>query len=139
MSEDLTQAATTRALDSGEGMLVIFDSSVYRLSAIKKAAYRYGDRCHFLIRTTSEGRIEADVRAKDKAADINQLALDFANEALDQDLREQILAETEGIRNLLIAHSFSRTSLIDAEWDSAQYDSDAMHILQQPATNRDCE
>ena len=40
---------------------------------------------------------------------------EFTKEVLDQDLRESIKKETEGYRNLILAHVFSKTSLIKNE------------------------
>ncbi len=36
----------------------------------------------------------------------------FKKEVLDQDLREKIAKETEEVRNLILAHAFSKTSII---------------------------
>jgi hypothetical protein len=51
------------------------------------------------------------------------MAGEFCNEVLDQELRETIAEETAGIRNLLLAQAFSKTSLIDPELETADYDS----------------
>jgi len=42
----------------------------------------------------------------------DEAAGQFCNEVLDQELREEIAAETRGVRDLLLAHAFSKTSLI---------------------------
>jgi His-Xaa-Ser system protein HxsD len=39
----------------------------------------------------------------------------FKKEVLDQDLRLKLKAETEPIRNLILAHAFSKTGLIADE------------------------
>jgi len=36
---------------------------------------------------------------------------DFCNEVLDQELRERVVREMTGIRNLLLAQAFSKTAL----------------------------
>lgn len=45
----------------------------------------------------------------------NFIAEDFKREVLDQDLRSTIASETEQIRNLILAHAFSKTSLISKD------------------------
>jgi His-Xaa-Ser system protein HxsD len=40
---------------------------------------------------------------------------EFTKEVLDQDLREKIKSETESYRNLILAHAFSKTTLIENE------------------------
>ena len=38
---------------------------------------------------------------------------DFRKEVLDQDLREKIKKESEPLRNLILAHAFSKTTLVE--------------------------
>ena len=114
-----TDFLTNRLPDGTQ--LMTFDSTVYRLSAIKKAAYKFGGLFHILIEQHDQ---VTDVRMKPKEtnAPIDTLAGDFCNEVLDQDLREIVAEETAGIRNLLLAQAFSKTSLIDSELETGEYD-----------------
>ena len=95
---------------------VNFDSHVFSLIAVKKAAYKYIDsfsadisltnnevKC--LLKFTSRGSDESSSRLVD----------DFKREVLDQDLREQLKVETEAVRNLILAHAFSKTGMISHE------------------------
>lgn len=90
-----------------------FSNSVYSLGTIKKAAYRFTDRCCFDFRVTEDNATLAvlsfgpDVTPDEKAA----LQREFRNEVLDQDLREVIGAETAGVRNAVLAYAFSQTGL----------------------------
>jgi len=107
---------------TADGSLVVkFDRHVYRLSAIKKAAYKYGGLFHILIENADDF-IAATLKptAACQAADV--AAGEFCNEVLDQDLREDIAAETSGIRDLLLAHAFSKTSLIDLDLETEDYE-----------------
>ena len=92
----------------------VFDPAVYTLIAVEKAAYRFSDRFTCQIETTQAG---LQVRLKPKRRDMSeatyQAALDdFQTEVLDQNLREKIKLETTPIRNLILAHAFSRTGLV---------------------------
>jgi len=98
-----------------------FDRNVYRLSAVKKAAYKYGGMFHVLIEET-DGVVLASLRPVSCNTDPEQAAGMFCNEVLDQELREEIAAETNGIRDLLLAHAFSKTSLIDSELETSDYE-----------------
>ncbi|HYV43306.1 MAG TPA: His-Xaa-Ser system protein HxsD [Myxococcaceae bacterium] len=90
------------------------DTAVYRLNAIKKAAYRFGDRCHVEIGTVAEGRARVTLRPKEPlVGDLEQLAGELRNEVLDQELREVVAQETEAVRNLILAQAFSKTSILD--------------------------
>ena len=95
---------------------LIFDATVYSSDAIKKAAYRSINR--FAVNIAKEGNeIKCSLTFKDSATEtqIKSYIDDFKKEVLDQDLRELIKKETEGVRNLILAHTFSKTGLIKDE------------------------
>ena len=91
---------------------VSFDSRVYALTVIKKAAYR------FLSRFVTDIRQDGDawtctlqfVDAADSAT-ADELVRELKSEVLDQDLRATIARETEPVRNAVLALAFSRTGL----------------------------
>lgn len=105
-----------------------FDLSVYRLAAIKKTAYKFAGRCYVQIATSDSQTAFVSLRTKAPDDPIQQLAGDFGNELLDQELREEILAETAAVRNLLLAQAFSATSLTDAVGENADYRTDPLRI-----------
>lgn len=99
-----------------ETISVNFDSHVYTLIAVKKAAYKYldsfsadisltNDEVRCLLKLTSPGSVESFAKLVD----------DFKKEVLDQDLRETLKIETEAVRNLILAHAFSKTGIISYE------------------------
>lgn len=94
---------------------VLFDANVYRLSALKKAAYKFTDRASVLISEPETGKTQVRFSfAADKDPEYREKVVhDFCNEVLDQDLRETIAAETEATRNLILAQAFSKTSLLE--------------------------
>jgi His-Xaa-Ser system protein HxsD len=97
-------------------VLITFDATVYSVDAIKKAAYRSINR--FAVNITIEGNeIKCSLTFKESATEPQvKIYLDeFKKEVLDQDLRESIKKETEGVRNLILAHTFSKTGLIKDE------------------------
>lgn len=115
---------------SGEGLIVSFDAAVYRLSAVKSASYRYGDRFHILISVSDNGHTQVVLKPKGTLRDPEFLAGEFCNDVLDQELREVVAAQTEGIRNLLLAHTFSQTSIVGAETEAADFNADPLGIAQ---------
>lgn len=94
---------------------LVFDPAVYALMAIEKSAYRFSDRFIFHIETTLAGvKVTLKPKRKDMSEEAYQVALDdFQTEVLDQNLREKIQLETAPTRNLILAHAFSRTGLVD--------------------------
>jgi His-Xaa-Ser system protein HxsD len=111
---------------------VIVDSRIYRLSAIKKAAYRLGDRCFVKIDLLPDSVIQVRLTGKSDNNPAKAMEGDFLNELLDQDLRESIAEETERVRNLLLAQAFSGLAATDA--DVADYREDPLGIGQSQVT-----
>lgn len=90
------------------------DLSVYSLPALKKAAYRLADRCTVMFGTPNGSRIPLEFLFSKATAedDARECVRAFFEEALDYDLRDRLAAETTPLRNLILAHAFSRTKLI---------------------------
>lgn len=109
-------------------VIIVIDPRIYRLSAVKKAAYRLGNRSFAEIDVLSDGTIRVRLTAKSDKESLETLEGDFRNELLDQDLRESIADETQGVRNLLLAQAFSALSLTDPVADSADYRDDPLGI-----------
>ena len=106
-----------------------FDPAIYRLSAIKKAAYKFGDRFHIQLLTIDGGWVKAVLTPRTALENQQFLAGEFCNEVLDQELREVVAEETRPVRDLLLAQAFSATALIDALGDDGDYHSDPKQIL----------
>lgn len=96
----------------GTPVVVTFDDRVFCLMAIKKAAYAYSRT--FSAEITSQGSqihcqliftVPVDEAARARFVE------EFRKEVLDQDLRERLKAETETVRNVILAHAFSKTGL----------------------------
>lgn len=90
------------------------DLKIYSLEAIKKAAYRFADRTSILVKPESDHAVNVVFDFQESVDDemIKTIISDFKNELLDQDLRLRIFEETKNVRNLILAHAFSRSSLI---------------------------
>jgi len=97
-------------------MTLTLDRSVYSLTAVKKAAYRYLRSFTTDISVTNE-QIHCLVRFVPPVTEEEgeRLVAELKKEVLDQDLREQLKSETEAVRNLILAHTFSKTGLVSNE------------------------
>ena len=95
---------------------LLFDENVYSIEALKKASYR--NIANYSVVIKKEGaQLECLFSFPDGTTE-HQTSLfidDFKKEVLDQDLREIIKRETEGIRNLILSHAFSKTRLVEDE------------------------
>lgn len=89
------------------------DLSAFSVDSVKRAAYRFTDK--FAVDLRVDGLkatctfIFDDSRTEDW---IDRVLATFRKELLDQDLRATIREETKDVRNLILAHAFSRTGLI---------------------------
>jgi His-Xaa-Ser system protein HxsD len=95
---------------------VTFDSAVFSLDSVKTACYRFLDRFTSDIELR-DSKIVCQLVFDDKLSEttIKAEVENFKKEILDQDLRLKLKAETEAIRNLILAHAFSKTGLIADE------------------------
>jgi His-Xaa-Ser system protein HxsD len=91
-----------------------FPRDMFDLDVIKKAAYRFTDRCAFDFALDND-EILCAIRPLTGLSEPELAALeeDFRIEVLDQDLRRSISAETAAVRNAILAYTFSRTGLQD--------------------------
>lgn len=91
------------------------NTTIYSVEAIKKAAYKLADRVSAIISPASECTVAVTFNfgSGQSPTDREQIIADFSNELLDQDLREIIKREAGPLRNLILAHAFSKTSLAD--------------------------
>lgn len=93
-----------------------FDSRLYSGDAIKRALYRFTDRFAGDIRQAGDAFVCTLQFSADKSDVTRNLdIMNFKKDVLDQDLREKIRSETESVRNLILAHAFSKTGLIANE------------------------
>src|ERR1700722_3095076 len=99
----------------GEDYLLSLDTKIYGLEAIKKTAYKFADRTSVILKPQADSAISVIFNFVGQHAknDPDQIIAAFCNELLDQDLREIIKQETTPVRNLILAHAFSHTSLAD--------------------------
>jgi len=93
---------------------LMIDVRVYRLTAVKKAAYRMADRCTAVIGELADPLVPVRLCFKPGTTESSGLetARLFFQELLDQELREQIADETSAVRTLILAHAFSKADLI---------------------------
>jgi len=111
----ITAASIPGVTQKGDNYELIVSTAVYSIEAVKKAAYKFADRATVMIRpeTDSTAAIVFSFAGDHSKQIPDQVISDFLTELLDQDLREVVKKETEPLRRFLIAHAFSRTTLID--------------------------
>lgn len=92
-----------------------FDSAVYSLETIKKAAYRFTDVAAIDIQLNGQ-TIVCHLHPKNpKTLELQDIANAFRVEVLDQDLRKTIADETSTYRNAILAYAFSNSGVGSSE------------------------
>jgi His-Xaa-Ser system protein HxsD len=93
--------------------------NLYSLEAVKKTAYKFTDRFGVFLSSSEDddGKVIVTFNHDNESVRENfDLVYDeFCNELLDQDLRGTVVKQTEGVRNLILAQAFSKTSLLDSD------------------------
>jgi His-Xaa-Ser system protein HxsD len=102
---------------SPDGLVVRLQVRAYGADAIGRAAHRFTDRCYVHLEYEGDDYLLCRLKAKRPGLDGEDLAGEFANEALDQMLRARLASETEPTRLLLLAHAFSNTNIAHPELD----------------------
>jgi len=101
------QIVDTRA----EGLVaVMLPSSFYDREAVTAACYRFTNRCAILMDDLGDGRIGVAFRSLsgDPDADLMGLALEFCNEAVDQQIRLDLDRRCGPLREAIFEHAFTR-------------------------------
>jgi His-Xaa-Ser system protein HxsD len=95
---------------------IVLSLSVYGLNVIKKAAYKFSPEFSVNFEKIDGEQIKVyfDFNPSISPENKTEIIRQFHNELLDQDLREIVFKETENVRNLILAHAFSKTTLIES-------------------------
>jgi His-Xaa-Ser system protein HxsD len=101
----------------GSALRGTVDLRAYRLSAVKKAAYRVASKVTVVLGTRVGEELPITLAFKPGTPEgvAIEAGRAFFQELLDQELRELVAEETAPMRTLILAHAFSKTDLIRRE------------------------
>jgi His-Xaa-Ser system protein HxsD len=122
--------------ERAEPIVYAFDLNLFRLSAIKKAAYRFTDGFAVHIEQLDTSNIRVSLTLRPGISRPRLAADSFENEVLDQELRETVADETRGVRELLLAQAFSEIQLVDPVGENADYSDDPLRISSHGGPSR---
>jgi His-Xaa-Ser system protein HxsD len=91
----------------------VIDLRLYRLAAVQKTAYRLAARCTAVLSDLVETSVSVSLTFPSAVSEVHALEVArlFFQELLDQELREQVAAETAPLRAVILAYAYSRTGL----------------------------
>ena len=90
-------------------MLLSVSKEIYEKDAVINASYKYTDKCFLKIEPREEN-IEIIFEVKSNDINLKEIALDFANEILDQQVRINCGREFKLVREQLVKKAFSSIS-----------------------------
>jgi His-Xaa-Ser system protein HxsD len=99
------------------------DLSVFAMEAVLRAAHKLTDRCHLFVErpTRRDEHVVVTFRPKGDQALLDTTVGEFANELIDQQLREHLAREAGPIREILVAQAFAEGNLLDPNRDDGDY------------------
>ena len=109
-------------------LYVRVDLKIYSIASLLRVAHKFTGLCYLHLQYEAETVVAVRFRAKGMADDLMHIAGRFTNELLDQTLREVVQQETEGVRNLILAHALSETSLLHPELEHLDPADDVLQI-----------
>lgn len=86
-------------------MLLSVSKEIYEKDAVINASYKYTDKCFLKIEPREES-IEIIFEAKSNDINLKEIALDFANEILDQQVRINCGREFKLVREEIVKKAF---------------------------------
>ena len=91
-------------------IVVEFDEAVQSLDALNAAAYRLLDIATCKIEKR-DGKFVCQIAPKNSAHDIEPIRLRFLDFVTDENLRQNLAAKTEPMRNLILSLAFGGLAL----------------------------
>jgi His-Xaa-Ser system protein HxsD len=98
---------------TADGTSITVGLDVYTLDAVLRACHAFTARCYVFVRMGEGQTAIVDFAARDEGAALMNIAGDFSNALLDYQLRAAIAAETQSIREILVAQAFCEASFLD--------------------------
>ena len=89
--------------------------SIYHKEAILFTAHKFTDRCHVAIAPSLEKCFSLTFRTKDSNIKLDDLAHEFLNELLDQQVRLNIENSYGNIRDMIVKQAFQPVENIQNE------------------------
>lgn len=126
---DPEQAVVQRA--GANTVALEIDRDIFSVDAVLRAAYKFTDRCFIFLRhhDTRAERWLAVLKAKPSAAStVDDIAGEFANELIDQRLRERLEQQFGDTRTLIVAQAFAEGNLLEPARAEEDYDADPRGI-----------
>lgn len=93
----------------GDKLLLIVINSIFENDAILNASYKYTDKC-FINIEPKDNSTEVFFQRKEENINLEEIALAFGNELIDQQVRKNVEKEFKFVREQLLTKAFTSIS-----------------------------
>jgi His-Xaa-Ser system protein HxsD len=100
---------------AGDGLAMTIELAVYPLDVVLRACHTLTARCFVFSRLSGSGTVLVTFAPREAGEALDELAGEFSNALLDHCLRARIAAETQAVRDLLVAQAFCEADLLDRD------------------------
>jgi His-Xaa-Ser system protein HxsD len=110
-AENTTDSIRWATDDLGNVASLTIQTSIYSKIAIFKTAYWFTDRWYLFLSKPppgAEDTVQVEIRSKSSASkdELIVMCREFANNLIDQQIRQEVIAETGNVRDSLIKKAF---------------------------------
>ncbi len=95
------------SVDDGWARLRV-DTHVFPIEIVRRTAFTFVEHCYVFLAWEDEQHLSVTLTTKRKPADeeyLQNVAGEFANEALNQSLRDQLMKDTRSLRELIVGRA----------------------------------
>ena len=111
-----------------DSYVVIVDPSAYSVETVMKTCYLFLDQCYLFVEPEGEDKIKVYFTPLNSADNMLELIGEFSNRLIWQETRSRVAAETQAIKELIVAQAFSEANIISGTATAADYNLDPTGI-----------
>lgn len=90
---------------------LVLDGTLYTEEVIFRVCYWFTNRCYVFVERRGPQEILVRLSRRDGAVALPVIAGEFANELVNQRVRDGVARETRHVRELLVAQAFAEATL----------------------------
>lgn len=122
------------SVDDGWTQLRI-DTHVYSIEIIRRTAFTFVEHCYVFLAWEDEQHMTITLTTKRSGSDesyLKNIAGEFANEALNQSLRDQLMKDTRSLRELIVGRALFAAVSQPGPADDLDFLDDDLDFLDDP-------
>lgn len=125
------EAALPWSLSGGTYQISI-NADLYSREAVLKTCYLFLDQCYLFVTIDHEKSSEIKIyfSQSNDTTDLKKLMGEFSNRLMWQEVRQRVGAETQVVREIIVAQAFAEGGILDHSSVEADYNVDPLGIAQ---------